>query len=42
MLKQQIRQIVQSNPNYAAITPAIEKEILHHDIMDALVTHGAM
>lgn len=42
MLKQQIRQIVQANPNYAAITPAIEKEILHHDIMDVLVTHGAM
>lgn len=42
MLKQQIRQIVQSNPNYAAITPAIEKEILHHGIMVVLVTHGAM
>lgn len=37
MLKQQIRQIVQSNPDYSAITPVIEKEILHHDIMDVLI-----
>jgi len=29
MLKEQIRQIVQANPEYAAVTPAIEKEILH-------------
>ncbi|MGM7448796.1 nucleotidyl transferase AbiEii/AbiGii toxin family protein [Idiomarina sp. ST20R2A10] len=42
MLKQQIRQIVQSNPDYAAITPAIEKEILHHDIMDVLIKQGVM
>jgi predicted nucleotidyltransferase component of viral defense system len=42
MLKQQIRQIVQANPDYAAITPVIEKEILHHDIMDVLIKHGAM
>lgn len=32
MLTQQIRQIVSSNPDYAAIMPAIEKEILHHDL----------
>lgn len=42
MLKQQIRQIVQSNPDYAAITPVIEKEILHHDIMDVLIKQGVM
>ena len=42
MLKQQIRQIVQSNPDYAAVAPVIEKEILHHDIMDILIKHGAM
>jgi len=42
MLKQQIRQIVKSNPDYAAVTPVIEKEILHHDIMDVLVKQGAM
>ncbi|MEA9392354.1 nucleotidyl transferase AbiEii/AbiGii toxin family protein [Acerihabitans sp. TG2] len=42
MLKQQIRQIVQSNPDYAAVTPAIEKEILHHDIMDVLIKQGVM
>lgn len=42
MLKEQIRQIVQTNPEYAAITPVIEKEILHHDIMDVLIKQGAM
>ncbi|MCH8536560.1 MAG: nucleotidyl transferase AbiEii/AbiGii toxin family protein [Alkalimonas sp.] len=42
MLKQQIHQIVQANPDYAAITPVIEKEILHHDIMDVLIKQGAM
>ncbi|SPY76872.1 nucleotidyl transferase AbiEii/AbiGii toxin family protein [Providencia rustigianii] len=42
MLKQQIRQIIQVNPDYAAITPVIEKEILHHDIMDVLIRQGAM
>lgn len=42
MLKQQIRQIVQSNPEYAAVTPVIEKEILHHDIMDVLIKQGVM
>ena len=42
MLKEQIRQIVQANPDYAAVTPVIEKEILHHDIMDVLVKQGAL
>ncbi|WAJ69760.1 nucleotidyl transferase AbiEii/AbiGii toxin family protein [Catenovulum adriaticum] len=42
MLKQQIRQIIQANPEYAAITPVIEKEILHHDIMNVLIKQGAM
>lgn len=42
MLKEQIRQIVAANPDYAAITPAIEKEILHHDIMDIMIKHGTM
>lgn len=42
MLKQQIRQIVQSNPDYAAVTHVIEKEILHHDIMDVLIKQGVM
>ena len=42
MLKEQMRQIIQSNPEYAAITPVIEKEILHHDIMDALIKQGAL
>lgn len=42
MLKQQIRQILQANPDYAAVTPVIEKEILHHDIMDVLIKQGVM
>lgn len=42
MLNEQIRQIVQANPEYAAVTPAIEKEILHHDIMHVMITQGAM
>ena len=42
MLKQQIQQIVAANPEYAAITPVIEKEILHHDIIDVMVKQGAM
>ncbi|MGB0662421.1 MAG: nucleotidyl transferase AbiEii/AbiGii toxin family protein [Pontibacterium sp.] len=42
MLREQIRQIIQSSPDYAAITPAIEKELLHHDIIDVLIKHGAM
>lgn len=42
MLKEQIRHIVESNPEYAAITPVIEKEILHHDIIDVMVKQGAM
>lgn len=31
-----------ANPDYTAITPVIEKEILHHDIMDVMIRHGAM
>ncbi|WP_016954344.1 nucleotidyl transferase AbiEii/AbiGii toxin family protein, partial [Catenovulum agarivorans] len=42
MLKQQISQIVRANPEYATITPVIEKEILHHDIMDVLIKQGVM
>lgn len=42
MLKQQIHQIVRSNPDYAAITPVIEKEILHHDIMDVLIKQSVL
>lgn len=30
------------NPAYAAITPVIEKEILHHDILAVMVKQGAM
>jgi predicted nucleotidyltransferase component of viral defense system len=42
MLQEQLRQILDANPEYAAITPVIEKEILHHDIMDVLVKQGIM
>lgn len=42
MLNEYIRSIVSANPEYAAVTPVIEKEILHHDIMDVMVRQGAM
>ena len=42
MLKEYIRQIIDSNPEYAAVAPVIEKEILHHDIMAVMVKQGAM
>ena len=42
MLRNQIRQIVETNPDYAEITPVIEKEILHHDVLSVMVEFGAM
>ncbi len=42
MLQAQLKTIVRANPEYAAITPVIEKEILHHDIMDVLVKQGVL
>lgn len=42
MLKNHLQNIVSFNPSYASITPVIEKEILHHDILDAMVRYGAM
>lgn len=42
MLTETVQKILSNNPEYAAITPVIEKEILHHDIMDVLVKQGAM
>jgi len=42
MLKEYIRHILELNPEYAAITPVIEKEILHHDIMDVMIRQSVM
>lgn len=42
MLKEGILQVVNTNPEYAAVTAIIEKEILHHDIMEVMVKQGAM
>ncbi|KFZ29357.1 hypothetical protein IDAT_03065 [Pseudidiomarina atlantica] len=42
MLNHYLQQIVAANPDLAAITPVIEKEILHHDIMAVLVQQGVM
>jgi predicted nucleotidyltransferase component of viral defense system len=42
MLTEKIQSIIRSNPEYASITPVIEKEILHHDIIDVMIKHGAM
>jgi predicted nucleotidyltransferase component of viral defense system len=42
MLTRRIQQIVDSYPDYGAIAAVIEKEVLHHDIMDVLIKNGAM
>lgn len=42
MLHEYLRQVVASNPDYAAITPVVEKEILHHDIIAVMVKEGLM
>jgi predicted nucleotidyltransferase component of viral defense system len=42
MLNALVRQVVNTNPEYAGIAPVIEKEILHHDIMAVMVKEGAM
>ncbi len=42
MLKEYIKNILELSPEYAAITPVLEKEILHHDIIEVLVKQGAM
>lgn len=42
MLNEQTGKILIQNPEYASIIPVLEKEILHHDIMDVLVRQGAM
>lgn len=42
MLTRRIQQIVDSYPDYGAIATVIEKEVLHHDIMDVLIKNGAM
>lgn len=42
MLNHYLRQIVAANPDFAAITPVIEKEILHHDIMAVMIQQGVM
>ena len=42
MLKEGILQVVNTNPGYAVVTAVIEKEILHHDIMDVMVKQRAM
>lgn len=42
MLKEVIKQIVNTNPEYAGTTTVIEKEILHHDIMAVMVKQGLM
>lgn len=42
MLNHYLQQIVAANPDLAAISPVIEKEILHHDIMAVLIQQGVM
>jgi predicted nucleotidyltransferase component of viral defense system len=42
MLSIQVQQVLRANPEYASITPVIEKEILHHDIMSVMINQGVM
>ena len=42
MLQAVIKQIVSAQPEYAAITPVIEKEILHHDIFDYMISPSSI
>lgn len=42
MLNEYIKQIVDSDPDYAAVAPVIEKEIIHHDIMAVMIKQGLM
>lgn len=40
MLTAKIHKVLTNNPEYSTITPVLEKEILHHDIIDVLVRQG--
>lgn len=42
MLNNQIKKILKANPEYSAITPVIEKEILHHDILAVLIEEAVI
>lgn len=42
MLKEIVRQAIQHNPEYGTIAPVVEKEILHHDIIQVLIQQGAL
>lgn len=42
MLTEIVRQAIQQNPDYGVIAPVVEKEILHHDIMQVLMQQGAL
>lgn len=42
MLEKYIARVLENNPEYADVTPVIEKEILHHDIMHVMMKQGAM
>lgn len=42
MLQAYLREVITKNPDYANVLPAVEKEILHHDIMHAMIEQGAL
>lgn len=42
MLNEVVRQAIQQNPEYGVIASVVEKEILHHDIMQVLMQQGAL
>ncbi len=42
MLKQYIGEILKRSPEFQSVVPVIEKEILHHDIMQVMVNRGVL
>ena len=42
MLTAQVQKFIASHPDYTPLAEVIEKEIMHHDVMAVLVSHGVM
>jgi predicted nucleotidyltransferase component of viral defense system len=42
MLTTQVHKFIASHPDYAPLAEVLEKEIMHHDVMAVLVSHGVM
>lgn len=42
MMNHKLQQILRASPEYASISPVIEKEVLHHDIISVMIDQGVM